>query len=79
MPGTFGEGIVLRLPDSEHELVDVIENCVDALSGSAADTTGPPSCWHRGEPIVVASALFCKDCGVKLSHLQSILAVVIFA
>jgi type II secretory ATPase GspE/PulE/Tfp pilus assembly ATPase PilB-like protein len=66
MPGSFGEGIVLRLPDSEHELVDIIENCVDALSGLAADTTGPPSCWHCGEPIVVASALFCKDCGVKL-------------
>jgi type IV pilus assembly protein PilB len=66
MPGTFGEGIVLRLPDSEHELVDVIENCVDALSGLAADTTGPPPCWRCREPIVVASALFCKDCGVKL-------------
>ena len=51
---------------SEHELVDVIENGVDALSGLAADTTGPPSCWHFREPIVVASALFCKDCGVKL-------------
>jgi type II secretory ATPase GspE/PulE/Tfp pilus assembly ATPase PilB-like protein len=44
MLGAFGEGIVLRLPDSEHELVDVIENCVDAPSRLAADTTGPPSC-----------------------------------
>jgi type II secretory ATPase GspE/PulE/Tfp pilus assembly ATPase PilB-like protein len=75
MPGTFGEGIVLRLPDSEHELVDVFENCVDALNGLAADTTGPPSCWHCREPIVVASALFCKDCGVKLINIARLAQV----
>ena len=66
MPGAFGEGIVLGLPDSEHELVDVIENCVNAPRELAAGTTGPPSCKHCSEPIVVPSALFCKDCGVKL-------------
>jgi hypothetical protein len=66
MPGAFGEGIVVGLPDSEHEFVDVIENCVNAPCGLAAGTTGPPSCWHCSETIVVPSALFCKDCGVKL-------------
>ena len=66
MPGVFGEGIVLRLPDRCQELVDVIENCVDALRELAADTTGNPFCWQCGEPIVVTSALFCKDCGAKL-------------
>jgi type IV pilus assembly protein PilB len=69
MPGVFGEGIVLGLPDCEHELVDVIENCVNAPRGLAADTTGPASCWHCSEPIVVPTALFCKDCGVKLINI----------
>jgi type IV pilus assembly protein PilB len=66
MPGAFGEMIVLRLPDSKHELVDVIEDFVDALHGLTADTTRP-LCRHCGEPIVVARALFCKNCGTSLT------------
>ncbi len=62
MPGAFGERIMLRFPDSGH-----IEDCVNALYGLAADTTEPPPCWQCGEPIVVASALFCKDCGASVT------------
>lgn len=62
MPGAFGERIVLRLPDSEH-----LQDCVDVLYGLATDTTEPPSCWQCGEPIVVASALFCKGCGASVT------------
>jgi general secretion pathway protein E len=70
MPGAFGERIALRLPDSGHELVDIIiDECVDALQGLATEVTAvsrPTLCWQCGELIVVVSALFCKDCGAKL-------------
>lgn len=66
-PASHGEQILLHLPDGAQERAGIIDDCIDALRELAVRPAGPAFCVRCGELIVVASALFCKDCGARLA------------
>ncbi len=69
-PGLFGERIVLRFPNRDHEYIDIIEECEDALrqlTGGVTNIAALLFCRGCKAPLLVKNARFCKDCGAKLT------------
>lgn len=71
-PGAFGERVVLRFNGgcAQHLLsvVEDFEEAVSALPKLGDEVSGIPLCPHCGESIVVAEAIFCKECGGRVRN-----------
>ena len=69
-PGAFGERVVLGFNGGREQhllsIVEDFEEAVSALTKLGDEVSGVPLCPHCGESIVVAEAIFCKECGGRV-------------